>query len=135
MKQILTLLFLFFSLNLAFSQTKHKVVMQLTTNDTKVFAGTIKNINHLLEALPGTEIELVCHSGGIQFILKTNSNDSLAIADFIKRGVKIVGCQNTLKGLNLSTADLHPSVGSVPSGVAEIVLKQEDNWTYLRQTP
>ena len=76
MKRIFYLfLFLFIGTNFAYSQT-HKVVFQLTTNDSKVWAGTIKNINHVIEALPDTQVELVCHSGGINFILKKNTEDA-----------------------------------------------------------
>ncbi len=135
MKRIFYLfLFLFIGTNFAYSQT-HKVVFQLTTNDSKVWAGTIKNINHVIEALPDTQVELVCHSGGIQFILNKNTEDAKNIQALQAKGVKIVGCQNTLNGLNLTKDDLHPNIEVVPSGVAEVVLKQEAGWSYLRQTP
>ena len=47
-------------------------------------------------------------------------------------GIKINACQNTLKAMKLTEKDIYPSVGFVPSGVVEIMQKQQQGWAYLK---
>ena len=47
-------------------------------------------------------------------------------------GVRFAACQNTMRRRNISKEDLLPFVGTVDSGVAEVVRKQEEGWAYLK---
>ncbi len=46
--------------------------------------------------------------------------------------VVFAACQNTLETRNLPPEALLPFVRIVPSGAAEIILKQEADWAYLK---
>jgi intracellular sulfur oxidation DsrE/DsrF family protein len=43
-----------------------------------------------------------------------------------------VVCENTLKNRNISKDLLIPNVEFVPAGIAEIVEKQEEGWSYIK---
>ena len=46
--------------------------------------------------------------------------------------MKINACQNTMHGLKLTPADMLPEIGYVPSGVVEVMRKQQQGWAYIR---
>jgi intracellular sulfur oxidation DsrE/DsrF family protein len=59
------------------------------------------------------------------------SND---VNDLTKEGVVFVACENSMKKYNINKADLLSAALTIPSGVAELVLKQEQGWSYLKAT-
>jgi intracellular sulfur oxidation DsrE/DsrF family protein len=46
--------------------------------------------------------------------------------------VKIVACQNTMRAKKLTKADMNAKIGYVPSGVVELVERQEEGYSYIR---
>jgi intracellular sulfur oxidation DsrE/DsrF family protein len=50
----------------------------------------------------------------------------------IEKGVSFVVCRNTMKQRNISEVQIIPNMGFVPMGVGEIILKQEQGWSYLK---
>ena len=77
------------------------------------------------------DLEIVAYGPGIN-MLKKDSPVASRIAEMVKSGVVIVGCQNTMKGLNLTKDDMLPVIGYVPAGVTEVMKKQEEGWAYIR---
>jgi hypothetical protein len=77
------------------------------------------------------EVEVLAYGGGID-TLKKGAPTAQAIADLEKLGVHFVACENAMRMHHIEKADLLPGVTSVPSGVVELVRKQEDNWSYVK---
>ncbi|WP_395617160.1 DsrE family protein [Aquirufa sp.] len=129
----LTLVFAFISL-FAFAQNQtHKVVVQLNTSDTLVWQGALKNISNLQTALgSSTQIELVAHGSGISILVDGKTTQKAKIAELAAMGVLFKACENTIRERKIDRATILPQVGTVPSGVAEVVLKQEAGWAYLK---
>jgi intracellular sulfur oxidation DsrE/DsrF family protein len=50
----------------------------------------------------------------------------------VDSGVKIVACQNTMRAKKLTKADMNAKIGYVPSGVVELVERQEEGYSYIR---
>jgi len=46
--------------------------------------------------------------------------------------VKVVACENTMKNMKLTKADMMPTIGYVPAGVVEIMNKQKEGYAYIR---
>ena len=44
----------------------------------------------------------------------------------------VVACQNTMAAFKLTPADMLGEVGYVPSGVVEVMRKQQQGWAYIR---
>ena len=57
---------------------------------------------------------------------------STRIADALKSGVQVNACQNTMNGMKFTPADMLPDIGYVPSGVVEVMKKQQQGWAYIR---
>lgn len=126
-------LFLFVS-SFAFSQTTvHKVVVQINTSDTLVWHGALKNISNLQTALgANTQVEVVAHGSGIGLLLEGKTTQKSKIAELAASGVLFKACENTIRERKIDRSTILQQSGTVPSGVAEVVLKQEAGWAYLK---
>jgi intracellular sulfur oxidation DsrE/DsrF family protein len=122
----------------AFAQTnnqpkQHKVVIQLNTADTAAWGGVIGNVKNLSKIWPGNiSIEVVVHGKALNFLVASKSHLITDIEDLLKQGIAFNACENTMKKYGITKQMLIPAVVSVPSGVAELILKQEEGWSYLK---
>ncbi|USQ02689.1 DsrE family protein [Aquirufa antheringensis] len=131
-KTLLLTLFVAFITFAANAQT-HKVVVQLNTSDTLVWHGALKNISNLQTALgPTTQIELVAHGSGIGILIDGKTTQKSKIAELAASGVLFKACENTIRERKIDRSTILTQAGTVPSGVAEVVLKQEAGWAYLK---
>ena len=114
---------------------EHKVVIQLNTADTASWSSTIGNIRNLQKIWPNNiSIEVVAHGKGLDLILANKTHLANDVNALSKEGVVFAACENSMRKHNVTKADLLPVAITVPSGVAELVLKQEQGWAYLKAT-
>lgn len=110
----------------------HKIIFQLTSDDTLVHKSLIRQLNNVLTAAPTSEIEIVCHGPGICMMMK----DRTVVLDKIKqlkaKGVVFMACENTMREKTISKDNIIPEAGFVPSGLVEIITKQEEGWPYIK---
>ena len=133
MKRILFSTLILVCLSIVASAQSHKVVVQINTSDTLVWHGALKNISNLQTALgPNTQIELVAHGAGISILVDGKTTQKAKIAELAASGVLFKACENTIRERKIDRATILTQAGTVPSGVAEIVLKQEAGWSYLK---
>lgn len=137
-----TILFLAFSL-LGLSTTSmaqnpaaspvHKVVIQLNSADTAAWGGVIGNIKNLSKIWPvNLNIEVVVHGRALDFLVAAKSHLVTEVEQLSKKGIVFNACENTMGKYGITKQMLIPSVFTVPSGVGEVILKQEQGWSYLR---
>ena len=127
-----TIIGLFISVS-AFAQKTHKVVMQINTADTTVWHGVMRNIANMQAALGNnTQIEVVAHGSGIGLLIASKTTQQAKIAELSAMGVKFVACENTIRERKIDKATILPQSGFVPSGVSEVIIKQEEGWAYLK---
>ena len=111
----------------------HQVVMQLNSADTAVWSGMLGNIRNFQKVWPGNvAIEVVVHGKALNFLVASKSHLVPDVEAMTKLGVVFNACENTMNKYGIKKEMLIPSVSSVPSGVAELVLKQEEGWSYLK---
>ena len=112
---------------------RNRALFQVTDNDPARWNLILNNMSALREDVgsEGAEIELVAYGPGLN-MLKADSPVKQRIAEALKSGVKINACQNTMQGMKLTPADILPDVGYVPSGVVEVMRKQQQGWAYIR---
>jgi intracellular sulfur oxidation DsrE/DsrF family protein len=77
-------------------------------------------------------VRVIAHGKGIGLLRKTDTALAERIASLAASGVQFAACENTMKRLTLTNADLLPAVGTVDSGVAEILRLQSEGWAYLQ---
>ncbi len=136
MKKILVLL-AFLSSTYAFAQTdngeKHKIVFQFVSGDTLSQHSLVNNLKNLREGWPKAAVEVVFHGNGIFMVMGEKTKYAKELEDFaVKKDIKLVVCENTMKQKKIVKSQLLTFVSTVPMAIAEIVVKQEQGWTYLK---
>lgn len=111
----------------------HQVVMQLNTADTSAWSGVIGNIRNIQKIWPGkVKIQVVVHGKALDFLVAAKSHLIQDINIAANKGVVFTACENTMQKYQITKEMLIPIATTVPSGIAEIVLKQENGWSYLK---
>ena len=112
---------------------KNRVVMQVSDADPGKWNLALNNAHNLQADLgPGNvEIEIVAYGPGIG-MLKSESVVGNRIGEALGSGVKILACENTMRGAKLAKDDMLGGIGYVGAGVVEIMQRQQQGWAYLR---
>jgi intracellular sulfur oxidation DsrE/DsrF family protein len=123
------------SFNATASEThaaKEKVVIQVSDADSGKWNLALNNAKNVQTALGAkASIEIVAYGPGIG-MLKMDSVVGNRVADAKKAGISIVACQNTMRHMKLTNADMLPNTSYVPSGVVELIKKQGQGYAYIR---
>ena len=110
----------------------HKIVFQLTNSDPEVHKGLMRQIGHVLEAAPNTKIEIVYHGPGLDILVAEKTTVLSKIKEYKSQNVVFVACENTLKQKNLNKSQIIAESDFVQAGIIEIVIKQEQGWSYIK---
>jgi uncharacterized protein len=112
---------------------RERAIFAVSDDSPQKWNLTLGNIANAIEGLgaDGAEIELVVYGPGIA-MLKKDSPVTERLAAAVKAGVRVVACQNSMRGFKLAQADLAPGVDVVPSGVVELIRRQHAGYAYVR---
>jgi intracellular sulfur oxidation DsrE/DsrF family protein len=112
---------------------KHKIIFQFTdARDTLQQKAIINQLKNLTAHWPNAKYEVVIHSMGLPFVMPEKSKQIESIKALKAKGVRFVVCENTLKNQKVTKEQLITEVEYIPVGIAEIVEKQEQGWTYIK---
>lgn len=114
------------------TKTIHKIVFQLTTSDTLAHKALMKQLVNIKTVAPDTKIEVVCHGPGLDLLLSNKTIVHEKIKTAKEKGVEFIACEFSLKERKLDKSTIIPEAGFVPAGIIEIVIKQEQGWTYIK---
>jgi intracellular sulfur oxidation DsrE/DsrF family protein len=120
---------------ISFSQNevKHKVVLQLSSNDTMVYKGLFNNLFHLKEGYGETlNIEVIMHGPGIELMQVSKSKYQSQVAKWTKENVKFIVCENTMKNKKVGKEDIFSTATFAPMGLGYIIERQEQGWSYIK---
>jgi intracellular sulfur oxidation DsrE/DsrF family protein len=115
------------------SASKSRVVIQVSDGDAAKWNLALNNARNLQTDLGAgnVDIEIVAYGPGIG-MLKADSAVGARVGEALASGVKVVACDNTMRGQKLTKPDMLPDVGYVAAGVVEIMQKQQQGWAYIR---
>ena len=113
--------------------TKERVVIQVSDADVGKWNLALNNAKNVQQAFGAdkVDIEIVTYGPGIG-MLKMDSVVANRVDESKKAGIAIVACQNTMKAMKLTDADMLPNSSYVPSGVVELIKKQGQGYAYIR---
>lgn len=134
MKQLLVL-FAFLLASVSFAQDsarQHRIIMQLTSGDTLVQKGLMRQLKNMKEAAPGMQLEVVCHGPGMDLLMSDRSIVQPKITEFARNGIVFLACENTINERNLDRTKVIAEAGYVKAGIIHIVERQEDGWSYIK---
>ena len=117
----------------ATGQKRHKIVIQVSDNDPAKWNLALNNAKNLQDDVgaANVDIAIVAYGPGIG-MLKLESPTGSRVADAMKANVRVVACENTMRGQKITKEDMLPAISYVPAGVTEIMKKQGEGWAYLR---
>jgi uncharacterized protein len=112
---------------------RSKVVIQVSDGDQSKWNLALNNARNIQTDLgaANVDIEIVAYGPGIR-MLKLDSPVANRVDEANAAGVKVMACENTMKGQKLARSDMLGSVGYVNAGVVEIMQRQQQGWSYLR---
>lgn len=112
---------------------RQKLVIQVSDADPAKWNLALNNARNVQQDLgaANVDVEIVAYGPGIG-MLKLDAPVAQRITDATRTGVKVLACENTMRGQKLTKEDMNAAVGYVPAGVTEIMMKQSEGWSYLR---
>lgn len=120
----------------AFADAKHKLVIQVSTDDVRTQNIALNNAVNLQKAMgDDIEIEIVAYGPGLS-MLTPKSPASKRVPDLaLYENITFSACGNTMKKVAKKSGKdvtLVEGVKVVPAGVLRIMELQEQGWSYVR---
>lgn len=109
-----------------------RIVFQLTSGDTLVHKGLMKQLRNIYKAEPSAQVEVVCHGPGIDMLISQRSLVADQVVGFLADGVVFDVCQNTMTDKNIRPDMLIQGVQIVPAGVIHVAKRQAEGWSYIK---
>lgn len=112
---------------------RNRVLIQVSDAEPAKWNLALNNAKNIQTDLgaANVDIEIVAYGPGID-MLKSDSIVGNRIAEAGKAGIKIVACENTMRGQKLTQPDMLTGIGYVPAGVVELMQRQQEGWAYIR---
>jgi intracellular sulfur oxidation DsrE/DsrF family protein len=112
---------------------KYRVVFQVSDNDPAKWNLALNNARNVQKDLgkQNVEIEIVAYGPGLN-MLRAESAVADRVNGALDDGVAVVACDNTMRNMHLTNADLIGGIGHVDAGVVELMMKQRAGWAYIR---
>ncbi len=113
--------------------TTHHVIFVVTSSDQNDWNTAMVLANHFLDGIQpdAATVEVLAYGGGIGIMAKTAPTGP-QLAELQKRGVHFVACENAMRAHHILSSDLLSGVTTVPSGIVELVRKQEAGYAYVK---
>ena len=138
MKYITILMLLLSSLfsGMALADAKHKIVIQVSTDDARTQKIALNNAVNLQKryGLDNIDIEIVAYGPGLGLLTK-KSKQAKRVTSLAQQEITFSACMNTMNKVKKKTGKLPKlleGVGHVPAGVARIMELQEQGYAYVR---
>ena len=109
-----------------------KIVFQLTSADTVIHQTLMSQLKNYFGVAPDLQVEVVCHGGGLEMLVKSSSVVQKEIKAYADKGVRFVACEFAMKKRKITHDQLVAGAGTVISGVMEIAKKQQEGWSYIK---
>ncbi len=129
---------LFFSITMMFAQAqseKMRAVFEVTSSDINVQESAVRHVKGMAEAYPDAEFELVVYGGALPMLLKARSPVKAEIEKLVNvDNVSLRVCAIAMEKHELTEQDLISGVKTVPNGIVEVILKQNEGWAYIKES-
>ena len=111
----------------------YRVVFDLTSRDSLDQKAVVRWINEVTTSSPDAQIEVVMYAKGFELVMADKSTVLPQVQAAIKNPkVAFRVCAIALKNNGVDKSQLLPGVETVPDGIHELVMKQQDNWGYIK---
>jgi hypothetical protein len=136
MALLLTIGLLFGTTVNAADMSRHKVVIQVSTDDARTQKIALNNAVNVQKALgvDNVDIEIVAYGPGLSLLTKA-SKQGQRVSSLAMQDITFSACGNTMNGVKKRTGKmpvLLEGVKVVPAGVIRIMELQQQGYAYIR---
>jgi uncharacterized protein len=111
----------------------YRVVFDLTSRDSLEQKAVLRWIREVGTSSPTAQMEVVMYGKGFELVMPDRSAYLADVKEAMKSpNVTFKVCAIALKNNNVDKSQLLPGVQTVPDGIYELVLKQQDHWGYIK---
>jgi len=111
------------------------ILVHVSSDDIGDWRMALRNLVNLVNddsvETPPELMQVVVNGPGVRFLLETGP-EAAKVTRMAEAGVDIAACANSLDRFGHAAQDLATGVGTVRSGVAEVVRVQQRGDTYLK---
>jgi intracellular sulfur oxidation DsrE/DsrF family protein len=118
----------------AFAADKpYRVVFDLTSRDSLDQKAVMRWIREISASSPKAEMEVVMYGKGFELVMPDRSTKLDDVQAALKNpNVTFKVCEVAMKNNNLTKEQLIKEVQTVPDGIREIVMKEQEGWGYIK---
>ena len=132
-KNLLALLFLFFTYYSQAQLKDYRVVFDISSGDSVSQQAVVREVDIIKTANPDAKLEVVIYGQALGMALKNKSAYAGAIQKLLEmKDVSFRVCAITMKRNNADASQLLPGIETVPDGIYEIITKQREGWGYIK---
>jgi intracellular sulfur oxidation DsrE/DsrF family protein len=111
----------------------YRVVFDLTSRDTLEQKAVLRWLREVGTSSPEAKMEVVMYAKGFELVMPEKSAFIPEVKEAMKNpNVSFSVCAMALRNNNVVMSQLLPGVVSVPDGIHELVMKQQDGWGYIK---
>ncbi len=111
----------------------YRVVFDLTSRDTLEQKAVLRWLREVGSSSPDAQMEVVMYAKGFELVMPDRSAYIADVKEAMKSpNVTFKVCAIALRNNNVDKSQLLPGVQTVPDGIHELVMKQQDHWGYIK---
>lgn len=111
----------------------YRVVFDLTSRDTLEQKAVLRWLKEVSTSSPDAQMEVVMYAKGFDLVMPERSAYIADVKEAMKNpNVAFKVCAIALKNNNVDKSQLLAGVQTVPDGIHELVMKQQDHWGYIK---
>lgn len=111
----------------------YRVVFDLTSRDTLDQRAVLRWLKEVGTSSPNAKMEVVMYAKGFDLVMPERSAYIADVKEAMKNpNVSFKVCAIALRNNGVTQAQLLPGVQTVPDGIHELVMKQQDHWGYIK---
>ncbi len=111
----------------------YRVVFDLTSRDTLEQKAVLRWLREVGSSSPDAQMEVVIYAKGFELVMPDRSAYIADVKEAMKSpNVTFKVCAIALRNNNVDKSQLLPGVQTVPDGIHELVMKQQDHWGYIK---
>jgi len=115
------------------AEKPYRVVFDLTSRDTLDQKAVMRWIREISASNPKAEMEVVMYGKGFELVMPERTTMLSDVQGAVKNpNVKFKVCEIAMKSNKIEKSQLIPEVQTVPDGIHEIVMRQQDGWGYIK---
>ena len=115
------------------SPQPYRVAFDLTSRDTLDQKAVLRWLKEVGTSSPSADMEVVMYAKGFELVMPERSAFVAEVKEAMKNPhVAFKVCAIAMKNNNIDKSQLLPGVQIVPDGIHELVMRQQDNWGYIK---